>query len=84
VSRASAGEPRAAPVRSCEAILVIAYSSVTDVPHLRRSEGSAVLDPGLTAGPTHYRLFEAGLEMVVCLVLWLAEHANQARSAGSA
>ena len=56
---------RAAPFRSCEQIT----AGMVPVPHLRRSKGLAVLDPGLTAGPTHYRLFEAGLEMIVCLVL---------------
>ena len=32
--------------------------------HLRRSERLAILHPSLTAGSTHCRLFEAGLEFI--------------------
>jgi hypothetical protein len=47
------------------------------------ASGLAVLVPGLTAGPTYSRLFEAGLEAIVNLVLRSSEQTNQARSAGS-
>jgi hypothetical protein len=40
-------------------------------------------DPGLTAGPTHCRLFEAGLEVIANLVLKPNGQKNQAQSAGS-
>jgi hypothetical protein len=41
------------------------------------------LDPGLTAGPIHCRLFEAGLEVISSLVLRSNGQRNEARSAGS-
>jgi len=78
---ASLAGRREAGLRICEEIVIIAYSCVTAVPRLRRSKDLAVLHPGLTAGPTHCRLFEAGLEMIGCLVLRSVGQANQAREA---
>jgi len=45
-------------------------------------ESIVILDPGLTAGPTHCRLFEAGLEVIGSLVLQPDGKRNEARSAG--
>jgi hypothetical protein len=44
------------------------------LPHVSCAAPSAlecivILNPGLTAGPTHCRLFEAGLEVIGSLVL---------------
>jgi hypothetical protein len=46
-------------------------------------EDIVILNPGLTAGPTYCRLFEAGLEVNGSLVLRSGGQTNQARSAGS-
>ena len=45
-------------------------------------ESIVILDPGLTAGPTHCRLFEAGLEVMGSLVLQPNGKRKEARSAG--
>jgi hypothetical protein len=54
------------------------------VPHLRCSMVLVILLPGLTAGPTYCRLFEAGSEVIADLVLRSSGQVSQARSAASA
>ena len=53
------------------------------VPHPSALEAMAIHEPGLTAGSTYYRLFEAGMEMIGHIVLRSAGHTFQARSAAS-
>jgi len=55
---------------------------MTAVARLQRSDLVREFLPGLTAGSTYYRLFEAGLEMIRYLALRSVGHANEARSAG--
>ena len=57
---------------------------MSHVPHLRRSVRLCGLLPGLTAGPIHFRLFEASLEFNGRPVYLPGRHRNQVRSAGSA